>query len=415
MNTSAPDQVKGRRPLVLCAVCGGISAYKTAEVVSRLVQRDDSRVRVIMSRNACKFVTPLTFRALTGAPVSVSLFSRSADAPDHPIFPHIDLAGEADIFLLAPATADAIARIARGHAGDLVAAAALALPADCIRVFCPAMNSAMWLSPPTQENVRRLENLGWLRLGPRAGRLACGGQGMGRMAQPDEITACIAGCLKRRASLSGSTILICSGPTREYLDPVRFISNASSGLTGKSLAMEAVVRGAAVIFITGPVCPDHLPRHPRIVHVQVTTAAEMLEAALAHTPQANAYIFTAAVADFAPAQTLPQKQPRGPGITLNLHPTEDVAAAVSARRRPGTVAVGFALQDSLEDPSAEEKLRAKHLDAIVVDTAAAMEAYSARYRFIWHEEGALRHADWGTLDKPTCARRVLDWISEQIS
>jgi len=414
MNNQASDKKKGHQPLVLCAVCGGIAAYKVAEVVSRLVQQGQSRVRVIMSRNACEFIAPLTFRALTGAPVSVSLFPRYPDSPDQPTFPHIDPAGEADIFLLAPATADAIARIARGHAGDLVSAAALALPSHCIRVFCPAMNSAMWSSPTVQENVLRLENLGWLRLGPGSGHLACGGEGIGRMAEPEEIIACIDSCLKKQTSLSGSTILICSGPTREYLDPVRFISNASSGLTGKWLALEAAVRGARVIFITGPVCPDNLPRHPRIALVQVTTAAEMLKAARTHAPQANAYIFAAAVADFAPAQALPQKQPRTPGLTVRLHPTDDISATLSTKRQPGTLAVGFALQDSLEDPSAEKKIRAKHLDAMVVNTAAAMEAESAGYRFIWHENGELHREDWGILDKPSCARRLLDWLATKL-
>jgi len=400
-------------PLILCGVTGGIAAYKAADVVSGLV-RHGYRLRVIMSEAATRFVTPLTFQALSGSPVMTEMFPPPQAGSAAEIFPHIHPASEADLFLLVPATADVIARLAAGRAQDLISAAALALPLSAQRVFCPSMNSAMWMNPIVQRNVNTLESYGWFRIGPDSGRLACGTSGPGRLAEPQRIITQVESLLSLARSLRGKTILVCSGPTREHLDEVRFISNASSGRMGRELALAAAAAGAHVVFVTGPVCPQLLPRHPSIEVIPVTSSQEMLETARRRAPECDAYLFAAAVADFQPAQRRAGKISRDSRLTLELTPTTDISAAIGRTRPPGTIAVGFSLQTRTDLPAAKRKLENKNLDAVVVNDTRAMEAEEAEFHFLHRVGDAIQEEAWGRLPKQACAVRIIRWMAGRL-
>lgn len=394
--------------VILVGVGGGVSAYKTAEVVGRLV-RAGREVHVAMSRAARKFVGPATFSALARRRVLLELFPPPDATDGEALFPHLFPAARADLFLLAPATANRMARIAAGFGDDIVCAGALALPAGAIRIFCPAMNERMWAQPSVQENVLRLEALGWRRVGPAEGPLACGGSGPGRMAEPDEIVEAVDAALAGAGSLSGKRVLILSGPTREPIDPVRFLGNGGTGRMGLALARAAAGTGAEVDFVTGPVDPARLPGGPRITTHPVTTAAEMLEAARALAGRADLMIFAASVADYRPVQALEAKAPKSSKPwTLDLEATPDIAAELCAARRPGQVAVGFALESGDGRARAERKLREKGLDAIVLNGPEALGADQAAYLCLVRADPAPEPLDWGRIPKPECARRILE-------
>ncbi|MBM4156713.1 MAG: bifunctional phosphopantothenoylcysteine decarboxylase/phosphopantothenate--cysteine ligase CoaBC [Lentisphaerae bacterium] len=397
----------GNPSVILVGVSGGISAYKAAEVVSALA-RAGHEVHVAMTRAAGEFVTPTTFASLSRRRVLTRMFPAPDATAGEDLFPHLYPASRADAFVLCPATADAMARIAAGMADDVVAASVLALPGGCRRLFAPAMNSAMWANPAVQANVRRLEAAGWIRIGPGTGALACGVSGDGRMAEPAEILDRVASALEPAGPLAGRRVLILSGPTREPIDPVRFISNASSGRMGRALALEAAGRGAAVDFVSGPVAEAQLPGASGLTVRRVTTAREMLAVAAPLARRADIVILAAAVADVAPARPRAAKASKSSlGRSLALAPTPDIAATLSAARRPGQVFVGFALESAGGRSRAARKLAAKKLDAIVLNDTASPGADGASFAWLDRARGA-RWQAWGRLDKAACARRILD-------
>jgi phosphopantothenoylcysteine decarboxylase/phosphopantothenate--cysteine ligase len=340
---------------ILLGVCGGIAAYKAAALTSFLVQRGD-RVDVILTDGAQRFVGPLTFASLTRNPVLTSLW----DAPE--TIPHVSLVRAADVLAIVPATANVIAKLARGIADDLLTNAALA--ARIPIVVAPAMNEAMYEHAATRENLALLEARGVTIVEPGVGFLAERENGIGRLAEQDAIVAAIDAALERARDLEGERVLITAGPTREAIDPVRFLSNASTGTMGVELAREALARGAQVDLILGPtplVPPDAAQT------VRVTSAREMNDAALARFAAADIAIAAAAVADWQPAETFAQKVKKEEGTgSIELVRTPDVLAALG-ERKDGVFLVGFAAETENLEQNARAKLRAKHLDAIAVN------------------------------------------------
>lgn len=396
---------------VLLGVSGGIAAYKAVEVASALT-RAGVNVTVAMTEAATKLVAPITFAAVTRRPVLTRIFV----PPDHgewqQFFPHLYPAMQADACLLAPATANLIARVAHGFAGNIVTAAVLALPDTCRRLYCPSMNTHMWRQESVQENCRILDNRQWRRIGPDDGRLACGDGGPGRMTAPAEITETVLQALRPTPALRGKRVLILSGPTREAIDPVRYIGNHSSGRMGQCLAAAAQAGGADVTFITGPVTEEMLPRDTDLKIERVQSAAEMLAAAQTHFPAADIILFAAAVADYTPAQTADQKHPKTTEpLILELQPTPDIAKTLCRDKKPGQICIGFALESQHGEAHAREKLTRKNLNGIVLNGLEAMGAETAGY----HVFTPTADEDWGPLSKPECARRIFNDLLPQLT
>ena len=397
-------------PVFLLGVSGGIAAYKAADIVSRL-KKTGADVHVAMTEAATRFVAPLTFAALSGNRVVCGIFPAEASSTEE-AYPHLYPATRAEVFVVAPATADVIARLAQGLGNDAVTVAALSLSPTCRRYFAPTMNVEMWRQAVVQENIRRLEERGWIRIGPESGALACGMTGEGRMSEPADIVAAVmgAGALQ---PLQGRKVLVLSGPTREYLDPVRYISNASSGKMGKALAETAAQMGARVVMITGPVDDAQLPRASGVVCRMVTSADDLLSEGRNHYPDSDIVVYAAAVADYRPATFQPEKLPKTPGgLSLPLEATPDVAATLNQAKRDGQITLGFALQTHDGEARAKEKLAAKHLDGIVLNAPDALGAESATYRF-FPVDGVRQ--EWGVLSKSTCARRLLDYAASRLT
>jgi phosphopantothenoylcysteine decarboxylase/phosphopantothenate--cysteine ligase len=348
---------------ILLGVSGGIAAYKSGWV-ARLLAAAGAEVDVVMTRAATQFITPLTFEALTGRPVHTDIFS-----PGHAL-DHIHLAREADVVVVAPATADFLARAAHGRADDLLAACVLATTSPVI--LFPAMNDAMWAHPQTQRNATHLKDLGYTVVDPDVGALAAGeGSGPGRLPEPETIVTHV-GRVLDTASLRGRTIVVTAGPTREPVDPVRFLSNRSSGKMGVAIASAAWRRGANVVLIAGPLEVD-APVGPSIVRVETTE--QMAEAVRQALPGAQALVMAAAPADFRAAQPADSKIKKSGGpASLALAATTDILACTVRHRPPGLVAVGFALETDHLIESARAKLADKQLDLIVANSAREPDA-----------------------------------------
>ena len=344
---------------VMVGVSGGIAAYKAVELV-RALQRHALDVRVTMTDAATQFLQPLTFSALTGHRVLRSLWHTS-DSPDAPI-DHIAEAQWADLLVVAPATADLLARFAHGLANDFLTTMYLATPAPVL--VAPAMNSLMWQHPATQANVEILRQRGVRIVEPDAGQLACGMVGPGRMAEPEQIANAVLAALGRSHDLAGEVVLITAAGTREALDPVRFLGNRSSGKMGYALAEAAQSRGARVILVSGPSALQP-PIHCELL--RVTTAEEMRQAVLARQPESTIVIKSAAVADYRPVSVAAQKMRRQGPLVLELQPTEDILAEVVQRRIPGQLIVGFAAETEDTVEQGRAKLLRKGADAIVVN------------------------------------------------
>ncbi len=344
---------------VMVGVSGGIAAYKAVELV-RALQRHALDVRVTMTDAATQFLQPLTFSALTGHRVLRSLWHTS-DSPDAPI-DHIAEAQWADLLVVAPATADLLARFAHGLANDFLTTMYLATPAPVL--VAPAMNSLMWQHPATQANVEILRQRGVRIVEPDAGQLACGMVGPGRMAEPEEIANAVLAALGRSHDLAGEVVLITAAGTREALDPVRFLGNRSSGKMGYALAEAAQSRGARVILVSGPSALQP-PIHCELL--RVTTAEEMRQAVLSRQPESTIVIKSAAVADYRPVTVAAQKMRRQGPLVLELQPTEDILAEVVQRRIPGQLIVGFAAETEDTVEQGRAKLLRKGADAIVVN------------------------------------------------
>jgi len=349
---------------VVLGITGGIASYKSAWL-ARLLTRAGANVDAVLTRSATEFVSTMTFEALTGRPAHTGLFDpgRALD--------HIRLAKAADAVVVAPATADFLARAAAGHADDLLAAILLATTAPVLLV--PAMNDRMWAHPQTQHNVGHLRQLGYLVLDPDEGLLAAGeGEGAGRMPEPETIFAHVGRVLERRgrSTLDGRRVIVTAGPTREAIDPVRFVSNHSSGKMGVALASSAWRRGADVSLVAGAlsIAPPVGPTLRR-----VDTTEDMARAVEELVPKADVLIMAAAPADFRPsaAASSKLKKSKGPPV-LSMEPTTDILAATRRKRGRKTIVVGFALETENAVANGREKLRDKALDLIVINDA--MEA-----------------------------------------
>jgi phosphopantothenoylcysteine decarboxylase/phosphopantothenate--cysteine ligase len=350
--------LKDRR--IVLGITGGIAAYKAADLASKLTQAG-ARVDVVMTAAATRFIAPLTFQALTGRPVYTDLWTPTPETA----LPHIALGEAADLVVIAPATADFLAKMAHGLADDLLSTLCLAARAPIL--VAPAMDVGMWAHPATQENVARLRARGVEIIGPAYGRMASGLEGWGRMVEPAELLGHIRRALGRNGPLAGRRVVVTAGPTYEPIDPVRFVGNRSSGKQGFALAQAALDRGAEVVLIAGPVALE-TPVGAR--RIDVGTAAEMAEVVWREAEAADVLLMAAAVADYRPAQSQPFKIKRGEGLALELIPTVDILAGVAARRASAGkphVIVGFAAEtrDLLEN--ARAKLRAKGLDLIVAN------------------------------------------------
>lgn len=388
---------------VLLGISGGIAAYKIVDVASKLRQGGHD-VRVAMTSAATKFVGPVTFSAVSGRGVLSEMFPDSRDATLEGQYPHLYPAMESDLFVLAPATANSIGQLANGLADNVVTCAAIAVPPHARRIFCPAMNARMWEQDVVQENAARLRARGWEQLGPAEGHLACGVVGSGRMVEASTILDAILS--EPSQHLTGKRVLILSGPTREPIDAVRFLSNHSSGLMGQEIALAAARAGACVDFVSGPVPETSLPTHPQITLHRVQSAADMLAAGQAHFSMADIAIFVAAVADFTiTGAATGRKLERSEGLSLALEPTADIAATLSAKKRPGQTCIGFSLEATPDINRATAKRDRKHLDAIVLNTVEAMNASSGTYTWI----GQTRE-EWGALKKRACARAIINQL-----
>jgi phosphopantothenoylcysteine decarboxylase/phosphopantothenate--cysteine ligase len=338
---------------VLLGVGGGIAAYKSAEVARALLERGHS-VRVLMTRAAREFVQPLTFAALTGQKVLTDLFAEEGAVE------HIQVAQEADVLVVAPATADLLAKFTHGLADDYLSTLYLAFTGPVF--LAPAMNTNMWGHPATQSNMAALEARGHQVIGPESGLLACGAVGPGRMADPTVIAAFVDSRANAVHDLDGETVLVTAGPTQEPLDPVRYITNRSSGKMGYALAESAAARGARVVLVSGPVS---LPEPPGMEVVHVRTANEMYQAVMEHLKPATIIVKTAAVADYHVSNVPKQKVKKtATRLSIELDPTIDILAEIG-RRKGDRLLVGFAAETENLVEFARRKLESKNCDLIV--------------------------------------------------
>jgi len=342
---------------VILGVTGGIAAYKAAELL-RLLVKSGAETHVVMTRSAQEFVTPLTFQTLSGNPVHTELFSLIQEQE----IGHISLADRADLILVAPATANLIGKVANGVADDLLTTTIMATRAKVL--FAPAMNSNMWENPIYQENHAKLESLGYSFIDPAYGDLACGWQGKGKLPDPQVIFNS-AQTLLGNNDLEGKAVLVTAGPTREEIDPVRFLSNFSSGKMGYAIACAARNRGASVVLVSGPV---NLPEPKGVETLQVVSAREMHEAVMARAEHADLIIKAAAVADFRPVARGDQKVKKGSAetTTVDLQRNPDILAELG-QQKGSRVLIGFAAETEDLLKHAREKLANKNLDMIVAN------------------------------------------------
>ena len=358
-------------PLVLLGVTGCIAAYKSCEIL-RGLQKAGVRVKVVMTKNACEFVGPTTFRALTHEPVAIDTFG---DGPGDPIH-HVSLAEECDLFLIAPCTANVLAKMAAGIADDLLSTTALACTAPI--AVAPAMNVHMYEAVATQHNMQVLASRGVHFIEPGEGYLACGDVGRGRLADPVDIVASVLGMLGREKDLEGRHVVVTAGPTVEPIDAVRFISNPSTGKMGFAIAEAALERGAVVTLVTGPVS---LADVPGAKMVRVGTACEMKAAVDEAFPSADIAIFSAAVSDFRPRTVSDRKLKKGADdealAHIELVENPDILASCGAAKREGQVVVGFAAETNDVIGNARSKLSRKKADFIVANDVSRGQGFGA--------------------------------------
>lgn len=385
---------------ILLGITGGIAAYKSADVVRRL-REQGARVRVVMTRGACEFITPLTLQALSGERVHSDLLDAEAEAA----MGHIELARWADLVLVAPCSANFMARFCHGFADDLLATLCLATSAPV--VLAPAMNQQMWLAAATQANVDRLVQRGVPMLGPDEGAQACGETGPGRMLEPDIIVSAV-NKLFQTGRLAGQTVLITAGPTREYIDPVRYISNCSSGRMGYAIARAAAEAGARVTLVSGPTA---LAPPEAVAIVRVETAGQMHRAVMEHVADARVFISAAAVADYTCKDVADDKIKKHVSeFSLTLNKTADILSDVTSLPEP-PFTVGFAAETSHLADNAKIKLKNKRLDLIAanqVGNGLGFDNEDNALHLYW-EGGSL---DLGQASKDQLARQLVRVIAE---
>lgn len=384
---------------ILLCVTGGVAAYKAAALTSTLVQQG-AVVDVMMTAEAEQFIAPLTFSALTARPVYTSLW----DAPER--IPHIRLVREAQIALVVPATANVIAKLAHGIADDLVSTALLAARIPVL--LAPAMNDAMYRNEATQANLKTLRERGLAFIDPESGFLAERERGVGRLASEEAILQHVQLLLARTQSLAGKRVAITAGPTREAFDPVRFVSNPSTGATGIALAHEAKMRGAEVTLVLGP---TQLEAPAGVSVFRVSSAQEMYDAAMAHVSGADLIIASAAVSDWRPEHAAEQKVKKTEeDLTVRMVRNPDILHALAERKR-GSFLVGFAAETQAHEANAREKLERKHLDAIAVNDVSGGRGFAAprnALTVLWN--GGRR--ELGEASKEVLAARLLDCLEE---
>lgn len=386
---------------IVVGVTGGIAAYRAAELV-RLYVKAGAQVHVIMTSAATEFVTPLTFQTLSGNPVHTELFSLVSERE----IGHISLADRADAIVVAPCTANLVGKVAAGLADDLLSTTIMATRAPVLLV--PAMNSHMWENPIYQQNQARLVDLGYHFVDPVSGLLACGWQGKGKMAEPEEVfeetLRLLAPC-----DLAGETLLITAGPTREELDPVRYLSNYSSGKMGYAIARMARRRGARVILVSGPTC---LNPPGGVTFLKVTSAEQMRQAVLDNLPRSTVVIKAAAVADYRPAERAVQKMKKGKAdeAQLTLVKNPDILAEVGKVKK-GQLVIGFAAETHDLENHALRKLKSKNLDVIVANDVgcpqAGFEVDTNLVRLFYRDGNS---EQWPLMSKLEVADRLLDCV-----
>jgi phosphopantothenoylcysteine decarboxylase/phosphopantothenate--cysteine ligase len=356
--------LKGKK--VLLAVCGSIAAYKTAFFV-RLLVKEGVQVKVIMTESAKDFITPLTLATLSKNPVESGFFDKESGTWTS----HVELGLWADVMVIAPSTANTIAKLANGICDNLLTATYLS--ARCPIMVAPAMDLDMYQHPTTRKNLAVLSENGNALVQPGHGELASGLVGEGRMAEPEELLEALDKHFDRFNELEGTKVLITSGPTQEPIDPVRYIGNRSSGKMGRALAMACAHRGASVLFISGPV--EHLPEHSNVEIVRVNTALEMYDEVRKHIKNCTVNIFTAAVADYRPEERTDNKIKRS-GLSLDIKLVEnpDIAAEMGKLKPKDHIHVGFALETSKDPENALSKLERKNFDLIVLNSLADEKA-----------------------------------------
>jgi len=387
---------------IVLGVTGGVAAYKSPDIVRRL-REAGAEVQVVMTAGAQRFVTPLTFQAVSGRPVRSELWDAAAEHA----MGHIELGRWAELVLIAPASADFMAHLAQGLAVDLLSTMCLATEAPI--VLAPAMNWAMWSNAATQDNVRRLQERSIRLLGPVEGELAEGEIGMGRMLEPVDIVAGLMSGVPR--PLKGARVLVTAGPTREPIDPVRYVSNRSSGKMGFAVARAAAEAGAEVTLVSGPV---HLVTPRDVLRVDVETAAEMHAAVMQRIADSDIFIAAAAVADYAPAESAPQKiKKRSETLDLSLQKTPDILAEV-ALRLPRPFTVGFAAETEELERHAREKLENKRLDLMAANWVGQGRGFDRddNALTVFWRDGA---ADLGQAPKLELARRLIRFVAERYS
>jgi phosphopantothenoylcysteine decarboxylase/phosphopantothenate--cysteine ligase len=346
--------LKGKK--IVLGVCGSIAA-----TLVRLLIKAGAEVQVIMTADAVSFITPLTLSTLSKKPVLVKYFE-----PDTGLWNnHVELGLWADLFIIAPASANTLAKMANGQCDNLLTAAYLS--AKCPVYFAPAMDLDMWRHPATLNNVHKLQSYGNILIQPGTGELASGLHGEGRMAEPEEITDFIIAAINKTLSLSGKRILVTAGPTYEAIDPVRFIGNHSSGKMGFAIAHQLAEQGASVTLVTGPTALTI--QHKGVQRVDVTSAAEMLEACLLQYETADACVMSAAVADYTPIHVSEQKiKKQDAEFCIDLKKTTDILKVLGERKRGGQLLIGFALETQNEEQNAINKLKKKNLDLIILNS-----------------------------------------------
>jgi len=392
---------------ITLGVTGGVAAYKAAELVRRL-QTDGFTVQVVMTKGAREFITPLTFAALSGQKVITDLFASESSGEDNldSAIEHIAVAQRTDLLLVAPATANVLAKFARGIADDFLTTLYLATTAPV--VVAPAMNVNMWNHAATQENVEMLRARGVRIVDPDEGYLACGMTGSGRLAGQEQIVAAVREVLQLKRDLEGQTVLVTAGPTCEDLDPVRYITNRSSGKMGYAVAEAAAQRGATTILVTGPTA---LETPANVERIDVRTAQDMHRAVAMKFHQCSIAIFAAAVADYRPAQVLDQKIKRNKDpFTLSLEPTPDILAT-AAKSKGDRLIVGFAAETQNVGENARKKLAAKNADLIVANDVTAEGAgfdLDTNIVTLFARDG--RDLPLPKLTKREVAQRILDEV-----
>ncbi|MFZ5644479.1 MAG: bifunctional phosphopantothenoylcysteine decarboxylase/phosphopantothenate--cysteine ligase CoaBC [Bacillota bacterium] len=389
---------------ITLGVTGGIAAYKAADLASKLKGRG-AVVHVIMTRSAGEFVRPLTFEALTGNPVSSDLFASS------PVFkiPHIELANRAEIIIVAPATANILGKLAHGIADDLLSTAVLA--ATCPVLLCPAMNVNMYASRAVQENIEKLKEYGYHFVEPEVGLVACGHYGRGRLAETDTIMRAISGLLTKPGDMNGLSVLVTAGGTREPIDPVRFISNRSSGKMGYALAEAAVFRGARVILVTAP---TSLSAPYGVNVVSVETAEEMRDSVMKYYPDVDVVIKAAAVADYRCERIEDHKiKKSGESLTLQLVKNPDILSELGRSKREGVTLVGFAAETRDLEKNAALKLNKKKADLLVAnDVTMPGAGFGSDTNIVKIFFAGGRVDSHPEMDKLAVANKILDAVLE---